>query len=617
MKKRVISLILTFLCVLSAGCGKNVYDDVPELITPVGKSISETEVIRTDLYTTTTINGEVLPKVTEYGFETTGVVTYVYVEIGDYVKAGDVLAEIDSTSAQAEVESIQEAIDEIDQQYDFEIRKLQDENKKSSITWQQKELNELIISQYEKLKVERTSAYEDKLALAKEKLLKTKIIAEESGRVTAMNLSSGRWAYEGNACIAVANESEHYIVCKAVEDELMKTADRMLTLNGGNVYSLTFLRNDKEEDPEYSYFTVPGLNLKSGDYAPIIIISDFVENVVAVPNDCLYKESNSYFVYVIEDGTRVKKNVTPGFVGINYTEITEGVSEGDRIYIKEEASTSSHKAVATRGDFAITNKVKTKTNYSIQQQMYAEKNYGYLVFNGFVAKTYSRINKGDVIAKYTEFIDDNVIAETKFALEYAKLSNAWEDMAYYENMLEDMEESMGEKEITAPYDGMIISVSEIFPGGNVGNDGKVCMFAGTDNLLLSVDNANNAFRYGQTVLLTANVGGKELQCNGTVITASNTALSSRLTGKTALIEVDPGNEELYFNNTVFASVNTVAIEDVVMIPVDSVKQENGELIVLIADEDGELKKTRFVNGRKGQSYYWAVDGVLGGQEIYY
>ncbi len=617
MKKRVISLILTFLCVLSAGCGKNVYEDVPELITPVGKSISETEAIRTDLYTTTVINGEVIPNVTEYGFESTGIVTYIYVEIGDYVKEGDVLAEIDSTSAQAEISSIQDSIDEIEEQYDFEIRKLQEENSKSSTTWQQKELNELIISQYERLKEERTVTYNENLEHAKEKLLKTKIIAKEDGAVTAMNLTVGRWAYEGNACIAVANESEQFIICKAVDEDLLKNANRVFTLSGGNAYTLTFVKNDKEEDPEYTYYTVPGLRLSSGDYAPVIVISDYIEQAVAVPNDCIYEESKKYFVYVIEDGTRVKKNVTPGFKGINYTEILEGVSEGDKIYIKEEASTSSHTAVAAKGDFAITNKVKTTTKYSTQQQISAAKNYGTIVFNGFVAKTYTRIKKGDLIATYTEFINEDTIAETKFALEYAKLSNEWEEIAYYENMIEDMEESMGTREIYAPYDGMIISVSEVYPGGNIGSDGKICVYAGVDKLLLSVDNANNAFRYGQTVLLTANVGGKEIQCNGTVITASNTGLSSRLTTKTALIEVDPGNEELYFNNTVFASVNTVAIEDVVMIPVDSVKQENGELIVLIADENGELKKTRFVNGRKGQSYYWAVDGILGGQEIYY
>lgn len=616
MKKRVISIILICLCISGIGCGKNVYENVPELITPVGKGISETEVIRTDLYSTTVIHGEVLPIVTEYSFGTTGIITAVHVNIGDYVKEGDILAEIDSTEAQAEISKYQDAIGEIDNVYDVEINKLLKENEKPDTKWQTKELNELIISQYEKLKKEKTEVYEEGLIAANEKLSRTKIVATRDGRVTALNATIGRWASEGNAVLAVANESEHYIICPVIKDEVLEAAKSIFTLQGGNIFPVEFQKNDDEDSPNYSYFTAPGVKLVSGDYAPIVIISDYVENVVAVPNDCIYKESDERYVYVIADGTRIKTKVAVGFAGVNYTEIVEGISEGDKVYIKEEASTSSRSTVASRGDFAITTKVKAKTNYRIQHTLNATKTYGSLVFKGFSTKTYTRVPKGTLLAKYAEIIDEDLIAETQFSLEYAKLSKEWEMIAYYENMLEDMYECMGEKTIEAPCDGMIISVSNIYTGSSIPSDGKICVFAGVDNLRLTVDNASNAFRYGQTALIEATIDNKPVTCTGTVISASNTGLSKSISSREAVIELDPGNEELYFSNNVFASVNTVAVENVILIPVDATKQDNGDPVVLVS-ENGELRKTHFVNGRKGQSYYWAVDGILADQEIFY
>lgn len=335
-----------------------------------------------------------------------------------------------------------------------------------------------------------------------------------------------------------------------------------------------------------------------------------------MPNDCLYVEKGDNYVYVISEGARVKKKVTTGFAGLNYTEITEGLNEGDRIYIKEESTTQGRSTSVQRGDFVITTHVKAKANYNTQKTLYAEKMYGYLYFGGFNVKLNQRVQKGDVIAKYSEWVDEDYIAETMFALEYAKLQKDAELTAYYENVLEDISEAVGERYITAPSEGMVISMENLYSGSYIGGDSKVCVFAGLDNLLLAVDNANNNFRYGQTVLIEANQDGKEVQCTGKVITASATGLSSNLAQKTALIELDPGNEAVYFASSIFATVNTIEVEDVLLIPLEAAQSFSGAMTVLVS-ENGETRRMRFVNGRKGQSYYWAADGVYDGQQILY
>ena len=109
--KRSLCIILGVLMLFS-GCGKKT-EEIPELIEPVGKSISETAVVKTDLYKTTVINGEIVPDVTQYAFFANGRLTLLNVSVVDYVKVGDILAEVDETNAQAELSLVTDEYDEI------------------------------------------------------------------------------------------------------------------------------------------------------------------------------------------------------------------------------------------------------------------------------------------------------------------------------------------------------------------------------------------------------------------------------------------------------------------------------------------------------------------------
>ena len=88
MKMRRLITILLCGFLFAAGCNGADNQEVPELLTPVGKSVSETGLERKDLYTLNVYNGEVLADITEYAFGIGGRVSGVYKKIGDRVYIG-------------------------------------------------------------------------------------------------------------------------------------------------------------------------------------------------------------------------------------------------------------------------------------------------------------------------------------------------------------------------------------------------------------------------------------------------------------------------------------------------------------------------------------------------
>jgi multidrug efflux pump subunit AcrA (membrane-fusion protein) len=616
MKMRRLLTILICCVLLAAGCGNAETQEVPELLTPVGKSVSETEAVRKDLYNISVYNGEVLADIKEYSFGISGRVSGVYKKMGDRVYPGDLLADMDSASAQAAVSEVLDKINEIKSSCNYEIEKLRKENSDPKITWQEKEMNDLKISQQKQVLDEAVSKLDEMLENAREKLASTSVYAEEGGEVIAVASNSGRWVGGNTNIMAVANSEKKFIVCDYIDDETFGKANEVYTLLGGKKIALTRINSFPEEEPVYTRFSVPDESLfYIGDYAPVIILSDLTENVLTVPKDALYSDAAGKYVYAVTEGNRTKTYVTLGIEGLNDYEILEGLKEGDKVFLKDDTTASARSSMTKRGDFVITTRAKASSNYSTQTTLTADRTYGTLVFKGFNFTTFEPIKKGEIIASYFEAVEPDYVAETRFSLKLALLQKDYERIAELENTLEDLEEAMTSRNVTAPYDGMLIATERIYKGSGISN-GRIGTFASTENLLLTVDNSSNAFRYGQTVTVEAVVNGETVKGTGRIISASRTGLMGNYNTSTAYVKVDEEWEYLCFGASRFVSTDNIVVEDVILVPVDGVTTYNGNLTVL-SREDGKLKRLRFVNGRKGSDYYWAADGVGEGLNIYY
>lgn len=72
--------------------------------------------------------------------------------------------------------------------------------------------------------------------------------------------------------------------------------------------------------------------LKPGMFARVEIILDTRSDVMILPTECVLKQDNKHFVYVINDDlTAVMKYVETGFTANNETEIISGLNEGERV----------------------------------------------------------------------------------------------------------------------------------------------------------------------------------------------------------------------------------------------------------------------------------------------
>ncbi|MCM8782164.1 MAG: efflux RND transporter periplasmic adaptor subunit, partial [Candidatus Omnitrophica bacterium] len=81
--------------------------------------------------------------------------------------------------------------------------------------------------------------------------------------------------------------------------------------------------------------TVPNQKhkLKSGMFARIKIIASLLNDRLVVPQDALLQEFGAKYVFVVEDGTAVKRKVTVGIQEDSNIEILEGLSEGENVIV--------------------------------------------------------------------------------------------------------------------------------------------------------------------------------------------------------------------------------------------------------------------------------------------
>ena len=92
--------------------------------------------------------------------------------------------------------------------------------------------------------------------------------------------------------------------------------------------------DDQELKAKFT-FQDPDDFLESGQYAAILVIKSYRENVMTVPVNALYKDGVNYYVYKEEEGQSVRCDVKTGVISSTKAEILEGLEEGDVVYVKD------------------------------------------------------------------------------------------------------------------------------------------------------------------------------------------------------------------------------------------------------------------------------------------
>ncbi len=83
-------------------------------------------------------------------------------------------------------------------------------------------------------------------------------------------------------------------------------------------------------------FKKPDENVQEGQYVSIIQIKNMAEDAVIVPATAVFmNQTDGHYVYAIEDGKKVVVPVKLGIRNDASMQITEGVDEGDEIFVKQ------------------------------------------------------------------------------------------------------------------------------------------------------------------------------------------------------------------------------------------------------------------------------------------
>ncbi|MEN6615208.1 MAG: efflux RND transporter periplasmic adaptor subunit [Syntrophorhabdus sp.] len=301
--------------------------------------------------------------IVKVGTRATGTLSKLKYQVGDVVKKGDLIVEIDDREIIANLRNAEAAVDE--QRRDLDAKKAQDVYNQTNYEREKR----LLAKEYttkdsvEKAKRELdVSAAQVELGKAKVKeaqekfkALKvshsyTKIYAPISGYISAVATQEGETVVSGLSApnlitIIDPTKLEMWIyvdetdigrVKPGLRVEYWVDAYRERIYNG--VIDRIYPQPELKENIVYYLAIVKidpqdAVSLKPEMTSHVRIIIEQKSNVIVVPNGAIRFEDKKNVVYVRSKGKSFRQEVTPGVRDQKYTEITSGLSEGQEVIV--------------------------------------------------------------------------------------------------------------------------------------------------------------------------------------------------------------------------------------------------------------------------------------------
>lgn len=377
MNKYLLPVGVVMLALGLAGCGAKeevkvtvnqvtVDDSNPAAAEQVSR-VTYADVIQQDLY-----EGTITPYVEELFFEEKGSFKEYCVSIGEEVKKGQVLARLDTEKIQENIDSLQEKVDSIVDQYEYKLATLKNSE---AILLEEREINYEILEGLQYMTKEYTATcqaigrqtkdieekqlemkhltevyelelpyYQEKLKEAKAELGGNEIRAPFDGTITQLRYMSGGTAIDDEtACVAIADTTRHLIVSTYLSSNVISRAERVYAFINGKEYEVEYIPLSADTYSEmiaknievYStYEIVTDEEMQFGQYAMIVVVNSSKRDVLVVPYLALKRENSGYYCYVKRGDTKEKVYLEIGENDTMNYEVKSGLVEGDEVYIE-------------------------------------------------------------------------------------------------------------------------------------------------------------------------------------------------------------------------------------------------------------------------------------------
>ncbi|TAL69159.1 MAG: efflux RND transporter periplasmic adaptor subunit [Bacteroidetes bacterium] len=317
----------------------------PQITNVVLGKVSYGEMIQTE-----SLTGDILPiQQANIYSKVSGNIEMVYVNIGDFVKDGQILALIDTTIYSQNANLANANYNQ--QLANFANAKLNYERNKSLLEQNliSKQEADNSKTSFDVAQSQKDAAYANYLN-AKTLLSYCKIKAPFSGYITKRYFDAGVYVASsanspGSTLFILMSSDQLKAIVNLPEKDvrlLPKVQDILVSADALPGEQFKAKINKVSEAVDLSTRTMqieifienPNKELKPGMFANIEIILDRKNNVMILPNDVVQSDEKGNFVFVVKsDSSAHKSYVETGISHDNKYEIKSGISESDRIVI--------------------------------------------------------------------------------------------------------------------------------------------------------------------------------------------------------------------------------------------------------------------------------------------
>ena len=360
IQKILLWSVVAALLVLG-GCSAAIDKDIPELIEPRGMEPDVAVAAYGEIFNVVTLEGLVLPYIHELSFEANGLIDEVLVTVGSEVKAGDIVARLDSEMYEKSLTTAENnlafnvaawELNEKKAEAEIEIAKIELEvlvaEGASSVTVEMKKIE--IAELENKLNTDKAlweltkGDLEQNIEQLRAQVACSILTAPCDGTIVYSSAIEGGYAMADSALFRLAEDANLYISSDYVTaDQVDKAVEIYGTVAGKKVEveyipmdRVEFIsRNDSGEDMCSTFIVSDAgdAEVTSGMSSVIFIITEREDNALIVPACAVRQDINGNFVYIMdENGTQIRRNIKRGIYNDAYVQIVEGLKEGDVIY---------------------------------------------------------------------------------------------------------------------------------------------------------------------------------------------------------------------------------------------------------------------------------------------
>ena len=359
---RKTGALLTLLCLLLSACTTE-EAVAPTLVETKDIKFPTITVEYGDVYTINYATGGIQPRSETLSFTSNGFFADFDVIAGQQVKKGDVLAHLDTEAKQAQLDSLKETLEYLQDAAELELTTL-------NLTYQQvkEEQAQLQASgapDYA-LELKYIEAWEatmdinhakqnhelqfgelqEQVRQIEEELSQNlQIVAPFDGTVTWVDseLRMGAYLEEGTPVIAISSNDQLYIVSEKMNDSYRSICQRIYAKIGDQEFDLTMRpRSDKEDVAnmrqgyslisEYDFVNKLPADVDTSSNALVVFLWNYHPHVLNLPNELIHQDESGYYVHKVVDNKLIRTDIEVGFQSALETVILSGLEEGDAVY---------------------------------------------------------------------------------------------------------------------------------------------------------------------------------------------------------------------------------------------------------------------------------------------